>query len=89
MHDLFTGKYAAFIGPAFAITAGTFGAMSIYANVTKKDLSGWGTFLFMGLIGVFIAGIVMDRMFTLRRRALFNSVLLPRIFEQLPDPRGR
>ena len=32
--------------------------MSIYANVTKKDLSGWGTFLFMGLIGIFIAGIV-------------------------------
>lgn len=46
------------IGAAFAITAGTFGAMSAYATVTKKDLSGWGTFLFMGLIGVIIAGIV-------------------------------
>lgn len=46
------------IGAAFAITAGTFGAMSLYATVTKKDLSGWGTFLFMGLIGVIIAGIV-------------------------------
>ncbi len=46
------------VGMAFAITAGTFGAMSIYANVTKKDLSGWGTFLFMGLVGILIAGIV-------------------------------
>jgi FtsH-binding integral membrane protein len=46
------------IGAAFAITAGTFGAMSAYATFTKKDLSGWGTFLFMGLVGVLIAGIV-------------------------------
>ena len=37
---------------------GVFGAMSIYGTVTKKDLSGWGTFLFMGLIGVVIAGVV-------------------------------
>lgn len=46
------------IGSAFAITAGTFGAMSVYGTVTKKDLSGWGSFLMMGLIGIIIAGIV-------------------------------
>ena len=46
------------ISSAFVITAGTFGAMSIYGTVTKKDLSGWGSFLMMGLIGIIIAGIV-------------------------------
>ena len=46
------------VGSAFAITAGTFAAMSVYGTVTKKDLSGWASFLFMGLIGIIIAGIV-------------------------------
>ncbi|HEY1418038.1 MAG TPA: Bax inhibitor-1/YccA family protein [Myxococcaceae bacterium] len=46
------------IGTAFLITAGTFAALSFYATVTKRDLSAWGTFLFMGLIGVVIASIV-------------------------------
>jgi FtsH-binding integral membrane protein len=46
------------IGSAFAITAGTFGAMSIYGTVTKKSLAGWGSFLLMGLIGIIIAGVV-------------------------------
>lgn len=42
----------------FAITAGTFGAMSIYGYTTKKDLSSWGSYLFMGLIGIIIATLV-------------------------------
>ncbi len=46
------------IGQAFLMTAGTFGAMSLYGTVTKKDLSGWSAFLFMGLVGVIIAGVV-------------------------------
>lgn len=46
------------ISSAFVITAGTFGALSAYGAMTKKDLSGWGTFLMMGLIGIIIAGIV-------------------------------
>ena len=46
------------IASAFVITAGMFGAMSVYGTVTKKDLSGWGSFLMMGLIGILIAGIV-------------------------------
>jgi hypothetical protein len=46
------------IGTAFLITAGTFAALSFYATVTKRDLTAWGTFLFMGLIGVVIASIV-------------------------------
>ena len=46
------------IAQAFFITAGRFGAMSVYGTVTKKDLSAWAPFLFMGLIGIIIAGIV-------------------------------
>jgi FtsH-binding integral membrane protein len=43
---------------AFVTTAGTFGAMSIYGTVTRKDLTSWGSFLMMGLIGMVIAGVV-------------------------------
>jgi hypothetical protein len=46
------------IGEAFALTAGVFGAMTLYATVTKRDLTAWGSFLFMGLIGVLIAAVI-------------------------------
>lgn len=46
------------ISTSFFITASMFGAMSAYGTVTKKNLSAWGTFLFMGLVGVLVAGIV-------------------------------
>jgi FtsH-binding integral membrane protein len=46
------------IAGTFFITAGMFGAMAVYGLVTKKDLSGWGSFLFMGLIGIIIASVV-------------------------------
>ena len=35
-----------------------FGAMAIYGIVTKRDLSGMGSFMFMGLVGIIIASIV-------------------------------
>ena len=43
---------------AFVVSAGMFGAMSAYGMITKKDLTSWGSFLFMGLIGVVIASLV-------------------------------
>ncbi|GAC1606161.1 MAG: Bax inhibitor-1/YccA family protein [Myxococcales bacterium] len=46
------------IARAFFVTGGTFAAMSVYGTVTKRDLSSFGHFLFMGLIGVVLAGIV-------------------------------
>jgi FtsH-binding integral membrane protein len=46
------------IASTFAVSAGTFGAMSAYGYVTKKDLSGWGSFLMMGLFGLIIASVV-------------------------------
>ena len=42
----------------FFITAGTFGAMSIFGYTTKRDLTKLGSFLMMGLIGIIIASIV-------------------------------
>lgn len=42
----------------FLITAGTFGAMSFYGLVTKRDLTSVGNLCFMGLIGVIIASVV-------------------------------
>jgi hypothetical protein len=46
------------IAQIFFITAAAFGALSLWGYTTKKDLSGWGSFLFMGLIGIIIASIV-------------------------------
>ena len=42
----------------FFICAATFGAMSLYGYTTRTDLSRFGSFLFMGLIGVIIASVV-------------------------------
>lgn len=42
----------------FLITAAAFGGLSLWGYTTKKDISGWGSFLIMGLIGVIIAGLV-------------------------------
>jgi hypothetical protein len=42
----------------FFITAATFGALSLYGYTTRRDMSGMGSFLFMGLIGIIIASLV-------------------------------
>jgi len=43
---------------AFLVTAGTFGAMSLYGYATKKDLTSWGSFAIMTLLGIIIASVV-------------------------------
>ena len=55
---IFLAYTATSIAATFVITAGMFGAMSLYGFVTKKDLSGLGSFLFMGLIGIILASVV-------------------------------
>ncbi|NBT39344.1 MAG: Bax inhibitor-1/YccA family protein [Alphaproteobacteria bacterium] len=52
---VFTGMS---IAKVFLITACMFGAMSVWGYTTKRDLTGMGSFLFMGLIGIVIASIV-------------------------------
>lgn len=46
------------IGKTFLITAGVFGAMSVYGYTTGKDLTKFGTFLIMALFGLIIASVV-------------------------------
>jgi FtsH-binding integral membrane protein len=46
------------IAKVFFISAATFGAMSLYGYTTRADLSRFGSFLFMGLIGIIIASLV-------------------------------
>lgn len=55
---IFLAYTSASIAGTFFITAGMFGAMAIYGLVTKRDLSGLGSFMFMGLVGIIIASIV-------------------------------
>ena len=42
----------------FFITAAAFGSLSLWGYTTKRDLTGWGSFLFMGVIGLIIASLV-------------------------------
>jgi FtsH-binding integral membrane protein len=49
---------AASLITVFAITAGTFGIMTVVGYVTKQDLTSFGKIMFMGLIGVVLASIV-------------------------------
>lgn len=43
---------------AFVAAAGMFGAMSVYGLVTKRDLTSWGSFFFMGLVGLIICSLI-------------------------------
>jgi FtsH-binding integral membrane protein len=42
----------------FFVSSATFFGMALYGYTTKRDLTGWGSFLFMGLIGLLIASLV-------------------------------
>ncbi len=52
---LYTG---ASIAQTFLITAASFGALSLVGYTTKKDLTGFGSFLIMGVIGLLLASVV-------------------------------
>ncbi len=58
LYSIFLRYTGSSITGTFFITAGMFGAMAVYGLVTKRDLSGFGSFLFMGLIGIIIASLV-------------------------------
>ena len=55
---IFVAYTGASIARVFFITAGTFAAMSFYGYTTQRDLTQFGSFLFMGLIGIVIASLV-------------------------------
>ena len=56
--NIFLIYSGASIARVFFITAATFGAMSLYGYTTKADLSRFGSFLIMGLIGIVVASLV-------------------------------
>ena len=58
MSTIFAVYTAMSIAQVFFITAATFASASLYGYTTKKDLTGLGSFLFIGLIGIIIASIV-------------------------------
>jgi len=58
LSGLFIVYTGASIAQTFFITAATFLAMSLYGYTTRSDLTRFGSFLFMGLIGIVIAGLV-------------------------------
>jgi len=55
---IFQAYVAADIVRVFFITAATFGSLSLYGYTTPRSLSAWGSFLFMGLVGLVIASLV-------------------------------
>lgn len=55
---IFLAYTRASIASTFFVTAGTFGVMSFYGYTTQRDLTSWGSFLFMGLIGIILASVV-------------------------------
>jgi FtsH-binding integral membrane protein len=58
MATIFVAFTGASVARVFFITAGTFAGMSLYGYTTRRSLASWGSFLFMGLIGIVIAGLV-------------------------------
>jgi uncharacterized protein len=46
------------ITQVFFVTAIAFGGLSLWGYTTKKDLSGWGSFLIMGVVGIIAAALV-------------------------------
>ena len=55
---IFLAYAASTIASTFFICSATFAAASVYGWLTKKDLTSFGQFLFMGLIGIIIASVV-------------------------------
>jgi len=58
LSTIFIAYTSTSIARVFFISAATFGGMSLYGYTTKKDLTGMGSFLFMGLIGLLVASLV-------------------------------
>jgi uncharacterized protein len=46
------------VAQTFFATAVAFGSLSLWGYTTKKDLSGWGSFLLVGLVGLIVASII-------------------------------
>ena len=75
--NIFLIYTATSIATVFFVTAAMFGATSLYGYATGRDLTSWGSFFFMGLIGVLIAMVVN---FFLHSSALAFAISLVGVF---------
>lgn len=54
--------FIVYTGPSIALTffasAGAFAGLSLWGYTTKRDISGWGSFLFMGVVGLVVASLI-------------------------------
>jgi len=71
LSSIFIVYTGASIASTFVVAGGMFGAMSLYGYVTKRDLSGIGSLLFMALIGIVLASLVN---FWLKSPALMQAI---------------
>ncbi|WAS99793.1 Bax inhibitor-1 family protein [Rouxiella chamberiensis] len=71
LSSIFIVYTGASIASTFVVAGGMFGAMSVYGYVTKRDLSGIGSLLFMALIGIVLASLVN---FWLKSPALMQAI---------------
>lgn len=55
---IFLAYTQASIANTFFVTAATYGITSLYGYTTKRDLTSWGSFFFMGLVGIILATVV-------------------------------
>ncbi len=58
LSTIFLVYTGASIAATFFATAGAFAGLSLYGYTTQKDLTGWGSFLIMGVIGILIASVI-------------------------------
>ncbi len=68
---------------AFFITAALFGSLSLYGYTTKKDLSGWGKFLFMATVGLVIAIVANFLIFKSDMMSIIVSSLVVLVFSAI------
>ena len=62
------------LASAFVVTAGMFGAMSLYGMFTRRDLTGLGSYLFMALIGLILASFINVFLHAAMLTAIINYV---------------
>lgn len=77
LSSIFFVYTTASIFQAFISASAMFGAMSIYGYVTKRDLTSWGSFFFMGLIGILITMVIN---FFLKSTALGYAISIIGVF---------
>jgi FtsH-binding integral membrane protein len=58
LSTIFLVYTGASIAATFFATAGAFAGLSLFGYTTQKDLSGWGSFLIMGVVGLIIASVI-------------------------------